>query len=70
MNYMPQTGATTLLPEELTRMNYKIPRVWDLAAGLLKGKKRVDPLRYQRVIRRGWAKRTQRLELLASRKSA
>ena len=41
----------------------KLPQSWIKAAGILRNKK-IDPMQYQREIRRGWEVRLRKLEQL------
>lgn len=52
--------ARVVRPHELHTLQYSLPAIWNKAAGLLKGKKIVDPVRYQRAIRKAWEARLQR----------
>ena len=53
-------GAKILTPEKLDTLRRPLPRGWLEVAGILK-KKKIDPLRYQRKIRREWEKRWKKL---------
>jgi hypothetical protein len=56
-----QTKAKVITLQEVDRLRYPIPSGWDKAAGILKGKKRIDPVAYQKKIRREWEERFGRL---------
>ena len=60
---MPITVLTpkTKIPGELRR---HLPRSWIEAAGILKGKKGIDALRYQRQLRKEWERRFKKLTAL------
>ena len=55
MNHTQTKSTTPLKPI----LRYPLPESWTNAIGLLKGK-RIDPLRYQKQIRKGWEKRLKR----------
>ena len=64
-----KTKARVLTAEDVKNIRYPIPESWKKAAGMLKRRKHlVDPLKYQRSIRKEWEKRLQRQIKLASRK--
>lgn len=49
--------AKIINTEEVKTLRYPLPRGWREAMGILKGKKILDPLRYQHKIRREWEQR-------------
>ncbi len=49
--------AKIITPEQLRTVRYPLPQSWINAAGILKGKKKVNALRYQKAIRKEWDKR-------------
>ena len=51
------TRAKILSPEKLATLRQSLPRGWLEVAGILKGKRQVNPLRYQKQIRKEWDKR-------------
>ncbi len=53
--------AKILTRQGLLKPRYNLPRSLVEAVGMLKGKKRVNPLRYQRQLRREWEKRLTKL---------
>ena len=59
--------AKILTPEELKEARHPLPKSWTDAAGILKGKKRVDALKYQKQIRREWDRRSKELSRLLER---
>lgn len=38
------------------KKNIQIPNSWQNVAGILKGKKRVEALKYQQTVRKEWAR--------------
>jgi len=54
---MRKAQSRIITPEELSAIRYPLPESWKKVAGILKGKRRIDPLRYQRQIRAEWEKR-------------
>lgn len=55
------TGAKVITVEELEKTVQPLPQSWVKAAGLLRGKKKVDALSFQRKIRVEWEKRFKKL---------
>ena len=53
--------AKIITPKELEKLRRPLPRIWVVAAGILKGRKRIDALRYQRQIRKEWDRRLRKL---------
>jgi len=51
--------AKILSPEKLATFRQPLPRSWLEAAGILK--KKIEPLRYQKQIRKEWEKRWKKL---------
>ena len=61
--------AKILTPDEVKHLRYPLPESWKKAAGMLKGRKNlVDPLKYQRSVRKEWEQRFDKQRILASRK--
>ena len=59
---MANTQQTKIItPSELEKLRRPLPRSWIDAAGILKGRKRIAPLRYQRQIRKEWDRRLKEL---------
>ncbi len=56
--------ASTITPQDLETMRYPVPQSWLDVAGILKGKKKVNALAYQKQIRKGSGKRLSKLERL------
>ena len=56
-------NAKILTKEDLKRYKQPLPQSWKKAAGLLKGKKVVDPVAYQRGVRAEWEKRLKKLSV-------
>lgn len=56
--------AKILTPEKLYTLRYPLPQSWTNVIGILKGRKRIDPLKYQKQIRKEWEKRNKQLERL------
>ncbi len=54
--------AKVLTPQELQHMRYPLPRSWTKAAGILKGKRQINPLTYQKEIRKEWDSRLKKLQ--------
>lgn len=55
---MSQTAQTKpILLSKARRAHYSLPHSWTEAAGILKGKRRVSPLRYQKRARQEWDRR-------------
>jgi hypothetical protein len=54
-----KTTANIIKPEEVKTLRKTLPLSWTKAAGLLKGRQ-LDPLKYQRTIRREWGDRLKR----------
>lgn len=54
-----KSQATIITLDELDTIKKKLPASWTNAIGILKGKK-IDPLKYQRAIRKEWAQRLKR----------
>lgn len=52
--------AKVIKPRELATLRYPLPESWKKAAGLLKGRKLIDPVEYQRTIRKEWESRLKR----------
>ena len=61
--------AKILTPQELENYRYPIPESWLKVIGILKGKKKVNALAYQRKIRKEWSRRLAKLERLANNAS-
>ncbi len=57
--------ARIITPQELETMRYPVPQSWLNVAGILKGKKKVSALAYQKQIRKTWETRLAKLERLA-----
>lgn len=57
-------GARIITLEELPMLRYPLPASWKNAIGILKGKN-IDPVRYQREIRKEWDRRLKRQIQLA-----
>lgn len=55
-----QTKAKVITLKELARLRYPLPESWKRAAGMLKGRKGVDALKYQKEVRDEWEKRIKR----------
>jgi hypothetical protein len=53
---MANQQVKIITPEKLQEIRYSLPKSWIGAIGVLK-KKRINPLQYQRRIRKGWGKR-------------
>ena len=49
--------ANIITPEQLRTLRHSLPQSWLAIVGILKGKKKVDALRYQKNIRKEWNKR-------------
>jgi len=49
-------------PDKLYGSLYALPETWTGAIGLLKGKN-INPLRFQKQIRKGWARRMLKLSI-------
>lgn len=56
-----RTGAKILTVKELDRLTRPLPEAWIKAGGLLRHKK-IDPIAYQRKIRKEWEDRLRKLE--------
>lgn len=54
------TQAKIITIEELRAVPVQLPKSWTNVIGILKGK-RINPLQYQRRIRKGWARRNEKL---------
>ena len=54
--------AKIITPQELGTMRYPVPQSWIKVAGILRGKKKVGALAYQRQIRKTWETRLDKLE--------
>lgn len=52
--------ARILTKTQVGLLRYLLPEGWHAAAGILKGKKRQQPLRYQHTIRKEWERRLKR----------
>ena len=63
---MANEQAKILSPEKLEKLRYSLPQSWIEAAGILKRKK-IDPLRYQRQIRKEWDERLKKLSKIFQR---
>lgn len=63
---MPKTQqkAKIVKAEDLKNIRYPLPESWKKAIGILKNKK-IDPLQYQKQIRKGWEKRLKKQIRLA-----
>ena len=59
--------AKVISPEGLKHFRYPVPDSMIKVVGLLKGKKRVDPLGYQKKIRKEWNNRLAKLERLITK---
>jgi len=53
--------AKILIPKILEKYSYPLPKSWVRAAGILKAKKPVNPLKYQKQIRQEWNERLEKL---------
>lgn len=49
--------AKIITTKELEHITYSVPKGWYKAAGILSGKKHIDPLCYQKEIRKEWKSR-------------
>lgn len=58
---MNKPQAKILTVEELEHHRIRLPESWTRAAGLLKGKKRINGLTYQKQVRKEWDKRLKKL---------
>lgn len=56
--------AKVITPRELKALRFPIPQSWIKAAGILKGKKKVNALAYQKQIRKAWDRKLAKLENL------
>jgi hypothetical protein len=56
--------ARVITPQELAVLRYPVPQSWLDVAGILKGKKKVNALAYQKQIRKEWDKRLNKLQRL------
>jgi len=56
-----QQKANVITPEDLKNLRYPLSESWTNAIGILKDKN-IDPLKYQKHIRKGWEKRRKKLE--------
>jgi len=54
-----------LSPEKITTLRIPLSQNWLKAAGILK-KRRINPLNYQRQIRKEWEKRLKKLSKISS----
>jgi len=54
--------AKVITPLQLKTLRYPLPQSWIKVAGILKGKKKVNALSYQKQIRKGWVARLAKLE--------
>lgn len=52
-------GAKILKPQDIRRVQSDLPKSWTNGIGILKGVN-IDPLAYQKQIRKGWSKRMKR----------
>jgi hypothetical protein len=60
--------ATVLNTEDVKNLRYPIPLSWKKAAGMLKGRKRLEnPVTYQHKIRKEWETRFKRQTRLAQK---
>jgi hypothetical protein len=57
---MANQHAKIIAPEKIQEIRYSLPKSWVEAIGILK-KKRINPLQYQRRIRKGWEKRLKKI---------
>jgi len=57
--------ARIITPQGLKTLRNPVPRSWLKAAGILKGKKKINALAYQKQIRKTWETRLAKLEGLA-----
>jgi len=57
--------AKIISPEKLPKLQQPLPKSWLEAAGILKGRKKIDPLRYQKQIRKEWDKRLEKLSRIS-----
>ena len=57
--------AKIVTPLELKTLRYPLPQSWLKVAGILKGKKKVNALAYQKQIRKGWTTRLAKLEKIS-----
>jgi len=57
--------ARLITPQQLTAARNPVPRSWLKVAGILKGKKKINALAYQKQIRKTWETRLAKLERLA-----
>lgn len=53
-------GAKIINPEELDDLKLPLPESWRKAAGILRNKK-IDPVAYQKRMRRQWGERIKRI---------
>lgn len=53
-----------LSPEKITTLRIPLPQSWLRAAGILK-KRKINPLDYQRQIRKEWEKRLKKLSKIS-----
>lgn len=56
--------AQIIAPDQMDTMRTKLPASWTNAIGILKGRK-IDPVQYQRKIRKEWDQRLKRQIRLA-----
>jgi hypothetical protein len=57
---MANQQAKIITPEKLREIRYPLPKSWTEAIGILK-RKQINPLKYQRRIRKDWEKRLKKL---------
>lgn len=50
----------TISVKNIRNIQYPAPYGWRTAAGILKGKKYINPVKYQKEIRREWNKRIEK----------
>jgi len=62
---MANQKTKILSPEKLSELRKSLPRSWLEAAGILTARKRVNPLLYQKRIRKEWEKRLRRLSRIS-----
>ncbi len=56
--------ARVIEPTAVENLRYNVPKSLFDVAGILKASRRIDPLPYQKKIRRSWGKRFARLRAL------
>ena len=53
--------AKIITPQILETLHHPVPQSWLDVAGILKGKKKVNALKYQKQVRKDWDKRLNKL---------